>query len=315
MLPYFKIFSSFFMFKSALKVKKNAKIVILGFVFALVGCSFQQSAPRRFITTTSEASTIEQANKVEFINLSATNGGDKPVVSNLVQVAYPCVEKLSLRGHVLQEADFEMIEHVGKKLFYLDLAACGLQTIPKEIASAGNLTTLYLSDNRICGLTNSVGGLDPSFYSLKKLTYINLDRNQIEALPEGFSGVESLIWLRLNNNNLSTLPSDFRLLKNIKRLYLNGNKFTEVPEVIRHMTSLEELSLGNNQITEFPEWLCDMPNLTRIDLYGNPIKDIPDRVVEMPKLTTLVMDNCDLEYDRKQELNQRFADKRIKFIF
>lgn len=315
MLPYFKIFSSFFMIKSAIKVKKNAKLVFLGSVLALVGCSFQQSAPREFVTTTNETATIEQANKVEFINLSATNGGDKPSISNLVAVGYPKVEKLSLRGHALMCPDFEIINHVENTIVYLDLASCGLTNVPDEVASLKNLTTLYLSDNNICGLTNSVNGLNPKFYSLNKLTYINLDRNNIDSLPEGISGLESLTWLRLNNNKLSSLPSDFKKLKNIKRLYLNNNEFKEIPELIKEMKCLEEISFGNNKIEEFPEWLCEMPNLKRIDLYGNPIKDIPDEVVNMSSLTTLVMDNCLLDNDRKLEINKKLADKRIKFIF
>lgn len=308
MLPYFKIFSSFFMFKSASKCKKNAKIAILGLVLTLVGCSFQQSAPRKFVTTTTEKATIEQAAVVEFINLSATNGGEKPSVSNLIQTAYPKVEKLSFRGHKLDATDFAIVNHVGKTLVYLDVAGCGLKEASADLANAKGLTTLYLSDN-------SITNLDSAIYSLDNLTYINLDRNGITALPEGISGLKSLKWLRLNNNKLSSLPSDMGELKNVKRLYLNRNEFTSVPEAIKQMTSLEELSLGGNKITEFPEWLCDMPNLKRIDLYGNPIKIVPDKVVDMPSLTTLVMDNCLLDNDRKLELNKKLADKRIKFVF
>lgn len=308
MLPYFKIFSSFFMFKSASKCKKNAKIAILGLVLALVGCSFQQSAPREFVTTTTEKATIDQATTVEFINLSATNGGERPCISNLLQTAYPKVEKLSLRGRSLDNADFAIVEHVGATLVYLDVAGCGIKEASADLAAAKGLSTLYLSDN-------SITNLDSAIYSLDKLTYINLDRNGLTALPDGISGLKSLKWLRLNNNKLSSLPADMGELKNIKRLYLNKNEFTSVPEVIKQMTSLEELSLGGNKITEFPEWLCEMPNLKRIDLYGNPIKSVPDKVVNMPSLTTLVMDNCLLENERKLELNKKLADKRIKFIF
>lgn len=308
MLPYFKIFSSFFMSKSASKCKKNAKIAILGLFFVFTGCSFQQSAPQKLVTTITETSTIEQANSVEFINLSATNGGEKPNISNLIQKAYPNVEKLSLRGHALDELDLKIVNHVGSKLTYVDFADCGLKSVPVEIFSLDKLTTLYLTDNKI-------NDLPKDFYSLDELTYVNLDRNSLTNLPEGISGLKSLKWIRLNDNKLSSLPADMNGLKNIKRIYLNGNSFTNIPEVIKDLESLEELSLGNNKITEFPEWLCKMPNLQRIDLYGNPIRDIPDDVVNMPSLTTLVMDNCLLENDRKREINKKFADKRKKFIF
>lgn len=308
MLPYFKIFSSFFMCKSGSKVKKNAKIAILGVVLVFTGCSFQQSAPKDVVTTTTETSSIEQAARVEFVNLSATNGEAKPSISNLLTVAYPKAEKLSLRGHTLETFDFALVKHMGATITYLDLAKCGLGTIPSEVSEAKSLTTLYLSDNRI-------GELGANIYQLDKLTYINLDRNSITNIQDGISQLKSLKWLRLNDNKLSSLPKDMAELKNIKRLYLSKNNFTEVPEVIKSMTSLEELNLGANRITEFPEWLCDMPNLKRIDLYGNPIKEIPDKVVDMPSLTTLVMDNCQLENDRKKNLNEKLADKRIKFIF
>lgn len=308
MIPYLENFASFFMYKSGLKVKKNVKIAILGMVLFFVGCSFQQSAPRDIITTTSESSSIEQAASVEFINLSATNVEEKPNISNLLAVAFPKAEKLSLRGHTLETLDFALIKHVGATITYLDLAKCGLAAIPSEVSEAKSLTTLYLSDNRIVEL-------DANIYQLDKLTYINLDRNSITNIQDGISQLKSLKWLRFNDNKLSALPNDVAELKNIKRLYLSKNNFTEVPEVIKSMTSLEELNLGANRITEFPEWLCDMPNLKRIDLYGNPIKDVPDKVVDMQSLTTLVMDNCQLENDRKQKLNEKLADKRIKFIF
>lgn len=296
------------MFKSASKLKKNAKIAILCSILCLVGCSFQQSAPRKLITTSSEATTIEKSLEVEFINLSATNGDEKPVFSNLLQANYPKVEKLSLRGHKLDTEDFAFIEHVGSGLNYLDISECGLNAIPVEVSAIDGLNTLYLSDN-------AINELDVKFYSLDKLTYVNLDRNSLTNLPNGISGLKALKWLRLNNNKLSSLPKDITELKNIKRIYLNKNDFTEVPEVIQQMTNLEELSLGGNKITEFPEWLCEMPNLKRIDLYGNPIKNVPDKIFNMPSLTTLVMDNCLLENDRKLEINKKLSDKRVKFVF
>ena len=308
MIPKFKIFSSFFVFKSAFKAIKIAKIAIFSFVCLLVGCSFQQSAPRKLVTTTTEAATIESSNEVEFINLSATNGEKKPVILLLLEVNYPKAEKLSLRGHKLESEDFPFIKHVGSTLTYLDLSECNLNAIPLEVAGVGALKTIYLSDNNI-------KELNAEFYSLDKLTYINLDRNSLTNLPEGIAGLKSLKWLRLNNNKLSSLPADIVELKNIKRLYLNKNDFTEIPEEIKQMTSLEELSLGGNKITEFPEWLCEMPNLKRIDLYGNPIKNVPDKIFEMPSLSTLVMDNCLLDNDRKLEINKKLTDKRIKFIF
>ena len=308
MIPFFEIFSSFFMYKSALKIKKNAKIAICGLLFAFVGCSFQQSAPRKLVETSTEATTIEQATCVEFINLSASNGGQKPSISNLMSVAYHKAEKLSLRGFNLEADDFKLIGHLSQTLMYIDLANCGLQKTPSALAEANGVNTLYLSDNQIAVL-------DESIYSLNNLTYLNLDRNVIIKLPDGISGLKALKWLRLNNNKLSTLPTDMAELKNIKKLYLNKNEFTQVPEVIKQMTSLEELSLGGNKISEFPEWLCEMPNLRRIDLFGNPIKEIPDKIVDMPQLTTLVMDNCLLSNERKLEINKKLADKRIKFIF
>lgn len=308
MIPFFEIFSSFFMNRIALKMKKNAKTVVFMSIFAFVGCSFQQSAPEKMVTAITEKSAIEQAELVEFINLSSINGGEKPSIANLICAEYPQVKKLSLRGHDLVETDFVILKHIGKTLFYVDLADCGLEVFPAELFDVAGLTTLYLSDN-------SLREIDPAVYSLDKLTYLNLDRNSITNIPEGVSRLKSLKWLRLNDNNLTGLPKDMGELKNIKRLYLSKNELTEVPEVIKQMTSLEELNLGGNKITEFPEWLCEMPNLQRIDLYGNPIKTIPEKVIDMPNLKTLVMDNCLLENDKKLELNKKLADKRIKFIF
>lgn len=40
------------------------------------------------------------------------------------------------------------------------------------------------------------------------LAYLNLDNNQLAALPPDLSNVTALRWLRLNGNKLAALPAE-----------------------------------------------------------------------------------------------------------
>ncbi len=77
---------------------------------------------------------------------------------------------------------------------------------------------------------------------------LNLNNNQLEALPEEIGQLHDLLQLRLNNNELKTLQN------------------------VEGLTGLEVLHVKNNQLTAIPEEVKNLPHLNLLEFENNPIE-------------------------------------------
>jgi hypothetical protein len=107
--------------------------------------------------------------------------------------------------------------------------------------------------------------------TLSRITHLDLDNNNLSALPESIGSLIRLKRLDLRWNNLSALPESIGSLRNLKRLSLSGNKLTALPESIGSLRNMEYLYLRNNNLTALPDSLVSLRNLERLDLSDNPI--------------------------------------------
>ena len=103
----------------------------------------------------------------------------------------------------------EIIKNAKKNnLDKLNLSACNLSEIPKEVFEFIQLKELYLGFNKITSISREIG-------NLTQLKILSLVCNQLTSLPDEIGNLTQLKILYLNNNRLTSLP--FSLI-NCRRL-------------------------------------------------------------------------------------------------
>ena len=132
-------------------------------------------------------------------------------------------------------------------------------TIPAELGSLTNLTSLGLRDNQLTGTIPAELG------SLTNLTRLTLNDNQLTGtIPAELARLSNLTDLGLSYNQLTgTIPAELGSLTNLTRLTLNDNQLTgTIPAELGSLTKLTSLYLGDNQLTgTIPAELASLINL------------------------------------------------------
>jgi hypothetical protein len=93
--------------------------------------------------------------------------------------------------------------------------------------------------------------LPASISRLKKLSYLNLGRNELEEIPTFVKDLPRLKELDVSWNGLKTIPAFLPNLRELAVLRLNGSDLADLPEFLNKLPKLREISLGDNcAITE-----------------------------------------------------------------
>uniref|UniRef100_A0A3B3UI41 non-specific serine/threonine protein kinase n=1 Tax=Poecilia latipinna TaxID=48699 RepID=A0A3B3UI41_9TELE len=130
--------------------------------------------------------------------------------------------------------------------------------------------------------------------SLKSLTRLDLQGNQLRSLPDDLLALPSLSTLNVSRNCIGPMltfnPAVTCL--SLRQLNLSFNKITTFPyELGRIMGKLEELFMDGNGLTE----LCSalhLPEVKLLDVSKNNVENIsPDFLTSCPKLETLNASN------------------------
>uniref|UniRef100_I3J7H6 non-specific serine/threonine protein kinase n=1 Tax=Oreochromis niloticus TaxID=8128 RepID=I3J7H6_ORENI len=126
--------------------------------------------------------------------------------------------------------------------------------------------------------------------SLKNLTRLDLQGNQLQSLPQELLSLPSLSMLNASRNCVGpqlTFDPEVTCPK-LKQLNLSFNKITTFPfELGRTMHTLEELYMEGNCITELCTPLC-LPEIKLLDVSKNGVENISaDFLRSCPKLETL----------------------------
>uniref|UniRef100_A0A8C0PH59 Calponin-homology (CH) domain-containing protein n=1 Tax=Canis lupus familiaris TaxID=9615 RepID=A0A8C0PH59_CANLF len=161
-----------------------------------------------------------------------------------------------------------------------------LVEVPMELCHFVSLEILNLYHNCIRVIPETI-------INLQMLTYLNLSRNQLSALPACLCGLPLKV-LIASNNKLGSLPEEIGQLKQLMELDVSCNEITALPQQIGQLKSLRELNVRRNYLKVLPQELVDLP-LVKFDFSCNKVLVIPICFREMKQLQVLLLENNPLQ--------------------
>lgn len=157
---------------------------------------------------------------------------------------YHSICKLDLRGNLFK--DYIFLKNF-KNLEKINIAACELKLIPKEIFKIKNLQVLFLYKNQIKHIPFEIS-------NLKKLKRLTLYRNFIEEIPAYLVECKNLIHLNIGANPIKKVTQKIYELPNLKNLGLRNCKLKTLPvnpDFMKHVQIdlFKNYDLTNNYIS------------------------------------------------------------------
>lgn len=158
--------------------------------------------------------------------------------------------KINEINRLLDECNERVIRSkINLKSDLLDLEALGLTRLPKNLFEDVSLNKYW-----------------------KNLRVLNLENNQLTALPAEIGNLHRLESLFLKNNQLTALPPEIGNLHKLSRLYLQKNRLTTLPSEIGNLQELFWLLLEMNELTALPLEIGAAQKLTIISLEYNHLR-------------------------------------------
>ena len=216
-------------------------------------------------------------------------------------------------GLPIQEWTGIQVHRDTQRLVQVNLSNQGLSgTIPGELGSLSELTSLWLHRNRLTGeippqlgnLTNLrtlkldvnrlTGTIPAEMGSLSNLRSLSLGGNELTGtLPPEMARLSNLRGLFLHHTRLNgAVPAELGDLNNLGQLWLHGNELTgAIPAELGRLSNLRELLLDSNKLTgSIPAELGRLANLTALRLSNNQLTGpIPSTFRNLANLTILIL--------------------------
>src|SRR3989338_5707822 len=142
----------------------------------------------------------------------------------------------------------------------------------------------FLNDesNNILDLSSlSLTSLPPIFNTdpfIKRLTKLDISRNQLTSLPAEIGGLQALQELNVASNRLTSLPAEIGGLQALQRLNVYNNRLTSLPEEIGRLQSLQRLNVYNNRLTSLPAEIDWLRALQWLDVSVNRLTSLPSEI-------------------------------------
>jgi hypothetical protein len=146
--------------------------------------------------------------------------------------------------------------------FELDLSGLGLLTWPEETVIVPNVVILKAFGNKFVEI--------PPLENFRGLDTIDFSRNCLRSMEEScLAALHRLKYLDISRNEFEALPSDITSLPLLTTLVASRCKIKSMPKEMAAMRSLKTLDLGHNQLTILGDVLDSLPSLAELDLTGN----------------------------------------------
>ncbi|KAK0143001.1 Erbin [Merluccius polli] len=205
-----------------------------------------------------------------------------------------------------------------KQLAYLDVSKNNLEMVDEQICGCESLQDLLLSNN---ALTQLPGSIDPQCPgtetgtpsclehrlsdetlnrgSLKKLTALKVDENQLMYLPDSIGGLTSLDELDCSFNEIEALPPTIGNCANIRTFAADHNFLTAAPtrgeqwcsalrrDQMGNWKNITVLFLHSNKLECLPEEMGSMQRLRVVNLSDNKLKNLPYSFTKLNQMTAM----------------------------
>jgi 2-polyprenyl-6-methoxyphenol hydroxylase-like FAD-dependent oxidoreductase len=168
----------------------------------------------------------------------------------------------------------------GKSLHTIQLSGVGLTEVPAMLrASAGTLTSLTLTNNRITELPSFIG-------EFRWLTKLHLRSNLLTDVPAELFDLVNLTTLRLSCNQLTAVSAGIGKFARLRELCLSGNRLRALPS-FRTLARLRVLYAANNLFGDgdgdadglASAELHTLPALRTMRIQGNPLSTISTSIL------------------------------------
>ncbi|XP_010043405.2 LRR repeats and ubiquitin-like domain-containing protein At2g30105 [Eucalyptus grandis] len=209
------------------------------------------------------------------------------------------LERWKITGVVaLAERNLEFIPDevwaCGPSTRILDISNNSVECVPLRIGSLTSMQKLLMDANGLSDQSINWEGLS----SLKFLTVLSMNQNELTALPPALGAITSLRQLYFANNKLTSLPVEIGHLNQLEVLKVNNNRISTLPLQIGDCISLVEVDLSSNLLLELPETLGNLRNLKALHLSNNGLKSLPGVLfTTCIQLSTLDLHNTEITAD------------------
>lgn len=227
-------------------------------------------------------------------------------------------DKTEKRVFTAEKSQFERWKASG----VIALSGCNLKLIPDEVWSCRTARVLDLSHNSLQNLPISIGNLSSiqklllhaneftdgslswdGLATLKSLTVLSLNQNQIKRLPAALALMTNLKELHIANNELECLPGEIGSLNQLQVLKADNNRISTVNVSIGECTALVEIDLSSNLLVDLPETFGNLKNLKSLNISNNGLKSIPGTLFHSCiQLSTLDVHNTEITMDILRQL-------------
>lgn len=161
------------------------------------------------------------------------------------------LEKLDLGMNLIEviESDWFQNNYSDVHVRALNLEKNFIRHLPPGAFKGTGIVHLVLAFNAIERIhVNAFDGITDT------LEYLDLERNELSAVPGAIKSLHKLKYLYLTSNNICQLSNLPEFSGNLRVLSLSGNNFSVIPvNALRNFNDLSYLNMGYNTITEIPE--------------------------------------------------------------
>lgn len=247
--------------------------------------------------STLASSDISDRSKIMLVASQGLHQGDGPIKKDAVALPAARAARVIATDKRKKSEDVVTMSRLErwKRSGIIALSECGLTTIPEEAWTCGSVArVLDVSHNSLAEVPAAIvcfsviqklllnGNLlsDNSIAwdeltSLRHLSVLSLNQNNLTAVPSALGALTSLKQLHLANNKLVCIPTEIGLLRELEVLKAQNNRLKTIPTSIGDCVSLVEVDFSCNLLNELPETLGNLKNMKALYLSNNGLKTLP----------------------------------------
>jgi Leucine-rich repeat (LRR) protein len=152
--------------------------------------------------------------------------------------------------------------------------------LPDNLTDIRGLTELFIDDDRLTVLPNSIG-------ALTQLQCLGLSCNSLTHVPETIIGLEQLIELTVWSESLTVLPDSISKLKRLKELQLDCKHLTHLPNSLECLKNLHRLTIRSEHLGRLPNDITELTGLKELHIACPSMKTLPNDIDRLQNLKTL----------------------------